>query len=279
MRLGTPTSNEYMKKVNSKIEEIQKSYQETLNILTKTVDTKVMLGDSTITQQSTFDPNMVKDYYQKIVKKLEGWTIQDITITNNEDLRRIFSKFEIREGNYLLSGHMSIQFHVLLYYKPDYRVIECQKELAEIIEQTKDSETSVADISEEFVINKLKEIGYKDLDHQNLFEVFYENDELREKIYKEIEDSTDTDFQKLSKKKMELFNELDSFLIETYQTTNVLIDDTRLVSGEEGILCTFDLEFIKDKTKEGLFDPKKMSSEVQEKIYRRLGEFLDFLKN
>lgn len=279
MRLGTPTSNEYMKKVNSKIEEIQKSYQETLNILTKTVDTKVMLGDSTITQQSTFDPNMVKDYYQKIVKKLEGWTIQDITITNNEDLRRIFSKFEIREGNYLLSGHMSIQFHVLLYYKPDYRVIECQKELAEIIEQTKDSETSVADMSEEFVINKLKEIGYKDLDHQNLFEVFYENDELREKIYKEIEDSTDTDFQKLSKKKMELFNELDSFLIETYQTTNVLIDDTRLVSGEEGILCTFDLEFIKDKTKEGLFDPKKMSSEVQEKIYRRLGEFLDFLKN
>ena len=279
MRLGTPTSNEYMKKVNSKIEEIQKSYQETLNILTKTVDTKVMLGDSTITQQSTFDPNMVKDYYQKIVKKLEGWTIQDITITNNEDLRRIFSKFEIREGNYLLSGHMSIQFHVLLYYKPDYRVIECQKELAEIIEQTKDSETNVADMSEEFVINKLKEIGYKDLDHQNLFEVFYENDELREKIYKEIEDSTDTDFQKLSKKKMELFNELDSFLIETYQTTNVLIDDTRLVSGEEGILCTFDLEFIKDKTKEGLFDPKKMSSEVQEKIYRRLEEFLDFLKN
>ena len=279
MRLGTPTSNEYMKKVNSKIEEIQKRYQETLNILTKTVDAKVMLGDSTITQQSTFDPNMVKDYYQKIVKKLEGWTIQDITITNNEDLRRIFSKFEIREGNYLLSGHMSVQFHVLLYYKPDYRVIECQKELAEIIEQTKDSETNVADMSEEFVINKLREIGYKDLDHQNLFEVFYENDELREKIYKEIEDNTDTDFQKLSKKKMELFNELDSFLIETYQTTNVLIDDTRLVSGEEGILCTFDLEFIKDKTKEGLFDPKKMSSDVQEKIYQRLEEFLDFLKN
>ena len=279
MRLGTPTSNEYMKKINSKIEEIQKRYQEILNILTKTVDTKVMLGDSTITQQATFDPNMVKEHYQKIVKKLEGWTIQDITITNNEDLRRIFSKFEIREGNYLLSGHMSVQFHVLLYYKPDYRVIECQKELAEIIEQTKDSETNVADMSEEFVINKLREIGYKDLDHQNLFEVFYENDELREKIYKEIEDNTDTDFQKLSKKKMELFNELDSFLIETYQTTNVLIDDTRLVSGEEGILCTFDLEFIKDRTKEGLFDPKKMPDNVKEKIIQRLEEFSEFLKN
>ena len=279
MRLGTPTTNEFMKKLNSKNEEIQKIYQEHLKDLTKTVKTKVMLGDSTITEQETFDPSRINQYYQNIVKKLEGWTIQDITISNNEDLRRIFSKFEIREGNYLISGHMSIQFHVLLYYKPDYRVIECQKELAEIIEQTKDSETSVADMSEEFVVNKLKEIGYKDLDHQNLFEVLYENDELREKIYKEIEGSTDTDFQKLSKKKMELFNELDSFLIETYQTTNVLIDDTRLVSGEEGILCTFDIEFIKDKTKEGLFDPKKMSADVQEKIYHRLDDFSKFLKN
>ena len=279
MRLGTPTTNEFMKKLNSKNEEIQKTYQEHLKDLTKTVKTKVMLGDSTITEQETFDPSKINQYYQNIVKKLDGWTIQDITISNNEDLRRIFSKFEIREGNYLISGHMSIQFHVLLYYKPDYRVVECQKELADIIEQTKDSETSVADMSEEFVINKLKEIGYKDLDHQNLFEVFYENDELREKIYKEIEENTDTDFQKLSKKKMDLFNELDSFLIETYQTTNVLIDDTRLVSGEEGILCTFDLEFIKDKTKEGLFDPKKMSTDVQERIFQRLDEFSKFLKN
>ena len=66
---------------------------------------------------------------------------------------------------------------------------------------------------------------------------------------------------------MGLFNELDSFLIETYQTTNVLIDDTRLVSGEEGILCTFDLEFIKDKTKEGLFDPKKFLDNVKRKLF------------
>ena len=279
MRLGAPTTNEYVKKLNSKNEEIQKDYQKALTDLTKTVKTKVMLGDSTITEQTTFDPNQIREYYQNIIKNLKDWTIQDITITNNEDLRRIFSKFEIREGNYLLSGHMSVQFHVLLYYKPDHRVIDCQKELASIIEQTKDSETSVADMSEEFVMNKLKEIGYKDLDHQSLFEVFYENDELREKIFREIEDNTDTDFQQLSKKKMDLFNELDSFLIETYQTTNVLIDDTRLVSGEEGILCTFDLEFIKDKTKEGLFDPKKISKDVQDKIFNRLDEFSKILKN
>ena len=56
------------------------------------------------------------------------------SISNNEDIRRIFSKFEIMEGNYLLSGHLSIQFHVLLYCRPDQRVLDCQKELSEIVD-------------------------------------------------------------------------------------------------------------------------------------------------
>ena len=279
MRIGTPTSNDFIKELNARNEQIQKIYQEIMTDLTKTVKIKVMLGDSTITEQTTFDPKLIDEFYQNVVKKLDDWNIQDVSISNNEDLRRIFCKFEIREGNYLLSGHMSIQFHVLLYYKPEYRVIECQKELAEVIEKTKNTETNLADMSEEFIMQKLKELGYNDLDHQKLFEVFYENDELREKIYGQIEGGTDSDFQKLAKRKMDLFNELDSFLMETYQTTNVLIDDTRLVSGEEGILCTFDLEFIKNKTKEGLFDPRKVSSEVQKNLLERLDQFTKILES
>ena len=101
------------------------------------IDAKVMMGDSTVTEQKTFDPTQVMDYFQKINNKLEEWSLQDVTITNNEDLRRIFTKFEIMEGNYLLSGHISIQFHVLLYYKPNQRVLDCQKELSEIVDLTK----------------------------------------------------------------------------------------------------------------------------------------------
>ena len=278
MRLGTKINNEFIQKLNSKNEEIQKYYLKNLKDLTKSSKLKVMLGDSTITEQTTFDPKMVQDFYQNIVKKLTNWTIQEVSISNNEDLRRIFSKFEIREGNYLLSGHMSIQFHVLLYYKPNYRVVECQKELSEIIEKTKDSETDLAQLGDQFVISKLKEMGYNDLDHQNLFEVFFNNDELGEKIFKEIENNTDVDFKELSKRKLDLFNELDNLLIETYQTSQILIDDTRLVSGEEGILCTFDLEHIKNKNKEGLFDPRKIPEKVQESILKRLEEFLIILK-
>lgn len=278
MRLGTNSSNEFLQSLNKKNQEIQKLYVDHIKNLTKTVQIKVMLGDSTVTDQSTFDPQEIKNFYDKIIKNLRDWSIQNITITNNEDIRRIFTKFEIREGNYLLSGHLSQQFHVLLYYKPEQRVIECQKELSEIIENTKDKEAELANLGDQFVINKLKELGYKDLDNQKLFEIFFNNDEVREKIYSEIEQQSDVDFQKLSKKKVELFNELDSFLMETYQTTPILIDDARLVTGEEGCLCTFDLEHIKNKNKEGLFDSKKIPQIVKQKIIERLDQIEKFLR-
>lgn len=278
MRLGTDLSNEFLQSLNKKNQEIQKLYVDHIKNLTKTVQIKVMLGDSTVTDQSTFDPQEIKNFYDKIIKNLRDWSIQNITITNNEDIRRIFTKFEVREGNYLLSGHLSQQFHVLLYYKPEQRVIECQKELSEIIENTRDKEAEIADLGDQFVINKLKELGYKDLDNQKLFEIFFNNDEVREKIYSEIEQQSDVDFQKLSKKKVELFNELDSFLMETYQTTPILIDDARLVTGEEGCLCTFDLEHIKNKNKEGLFDSKKIPQNVKQKITERLDQIEKFLR-
>ena len=277
MRLGTRSPNEFIQVLNQKNEIIQKKCLEKINDLTKMIDVKVMLGDSTITEQKTFDPKLVMDYFQKINNSLKDWSVHDVSISNNDDLRRIFTKFEILEGSYLISGHISLQFHVLLYYKPDQRVIDCQKELAKIVDLTKNKKQKLSDNGDQFVLNKLKEMGYKDFDHQKLFEVFYENDEFREKIYAEIEKDAGVDFKKLSEKKTQLFNELDSLLIETYQTSSVLIDDSRLVSGEEGCLCTIDLEFVKNETKEGLFDPRKMSNTTKENILKRLEEFEEIL--
>jgi len=279
VRLGTRTTNDFINQLNQKNEGIQKLFLSKITDLTKMIDVKVMMGDSTVTEQKTFDPKQVTDYFQKINNNLEDWSLQDISITNNEDIRRIFTKFEIMEGNYLLSGHMSIQFHVLLYYKPDQRVLDCQKELSEIVDLTKNSEQQISDNSDQFVLNKLKEMGYKDFDHQKLFEIFYENDEFREKVYTEIEKDAGVNFQELSEKKTKLFNELDSLLIETYQITPVLIDDTRLIAGEEGCLSTVDLEFVKNKNREGLFDPRKISDSVKENILKRLDDLEKIIKS
>ncbi len=279
MRLGTRSPNELIQKLNQKNEVIQKLYLSKMTELTKMIDVKVMMGDATVTEQKTFDPKQVSDYFQKINSALNEWSLQDVSITNNEDVRRIFTKFEIMEGNYLISGHMSLQFHVLLYYKPDQRVIDSQKELSEVVDLTKDKQQQISDNNDQFVLDKLKEMGYKDFDHQKLFEVFYENDELREKVFSEIQKNEGINFQELSEKKKKLFDELDSLLVETYQTSPVLIDDPRLISGEEGCLFTIDLEFIKNKNKEGLFDPRKMSEAVKESIQNRLNELENIIKS
>lgn len=278
MRLGSRSSNEYIQLLNKKNEYIQQQFLEQILSLTKLKNVQVMLGDATITEQKTFDPALVNNFYQTIIKQLKNWSVQEISISNNEDVRRIFTKFEIREGNYLISGHMSLQYHVLLYYKPDQQVIKLQKELSDIIDLTKNKEKQMSDNSDQFVLNKLKEKGYKDFDHQKLFEIFYENNEFREKIYKEIENEIEVDFQELSNKKTKIIKDLDNLLVETYQTSPVLIDDTRLITGEEGCLCTFDIEFIKNKTKEGLFDPRKMSESVKDSIIKRLDEFSKLLQ-
>jgi len=278
VRLGTRSSNDFIQSLNKKNDEIQQIFLAKAIELTKSSNVKVMLGDATITEQSTFDPKKISDFYQTVIKNLKEWSIQEVTISNNEDIRRIFTKFEIREGNYLISGHMSLQYHVLLYYKPDQRVIQLQKELSDLIDLTKNKEQQMSDNSDQFVLNKLKEKGYKDFDHQKLFEIFYKNDELSEKIYKEIEKDIEVDFQELSNKKTTLIKELDNLLVETYQTSPVLIDDTRLITGEEGCLCTLDIEFVRNKTKEGLFDPRKIPDSIKESIIKRLDEFSKLLK-
>jgi hypothetical protein len=279
VRLGSRSPDEFIQLLNKKNESIQQELLSKIVELTKTINVKVMMGDSTITEQKTFDPKQINDYLEKLNQKLIGWALQDVSITNNEDLRRIFTKFEITEGNYLISGHISLQFHVLLFYKPLQRVIECQKELAEIVDVTKNKETELSDNSDQFVLNKLKEMGYKDFDHQKLFEVFYDNEEFSKKVYAEIEKDSGEEFKQLTEKKNKLFKELDSLLIETYQTSSVLIDDARLVSGEEGCLCTLDIEFIKNNNREGLFDPRKMSGTVKENILKKLDNLQIIIKN
>ncbi len=278
MRLGIKSSDEFIQLLNNKNESIQKLFFEKMKELTRTVTVKGMLEDSTIAEQNTFDPKLVQEYFNKIIKNLSDWVSRDISITNNEDLRRIFVKFELKEGNYLLSCHMSIQFHVLLFYKLDNNVIEYQKELSEIIDKTKNIETKLAEDSDQHILEKLKEIGYKDLEHKDLFQVFYENDDLRDKIYKEIEGKSESNVQELLKRKKQLFNELDNLLMEIYQTTSVLIDDSKLVTGEEGCLCSFDLEHFKNNVKEGMFDPKKIPVRVKEKLSERLDEFIKIMK-
>ena len=62
--------------------------------LTKMIDIKVMMGDSTITEQKTFDPKLVINYFQKINSSLKDWSLHDVSISNNQDVRRILQNLK-----------------------------------------------------------------------------------------------------------------------------------------------------------------------------------------
>lgn len=277
MRLGTAESD-ILQGINERNIQIRDEFLKRFVKLTRTVPVKVMMGDSTITEQQTFDPGLLTGFLQGMAGRLKEWSVQDISTSNNEDIRRIFLKFERMAGSYLISVHLSVQFHVLLYYVPDHRVIECQKELSELVDMTKNREEQISEYGDQFVLHKLKEMGYRDLDHQSLFEIFYKNDKLREEMYRDMEDGAGVDRDDEEKKK-KLFDELDSLLLETYQVSQVMIDDARLVTGEEGCLCTIDLEFVKNNAKQGSFDPKKMPLHARKKIIECLDGILAAMKN
>ena len=124
------------------------------------------------------------------------------------------------------------------------------------------------------ILEKLKAEGYNDLDTQDLFEVFYNDDKIREKIMSEIELQTDGDLQKISQHKESLLKELDDLLLETYQMEPVLIDEARLVTGEEGCVCNIDIQIIESDQKTGLFNSEQISSNTKEKISTLIDEVL-----
>lgn len=274
MQIPTNSSDPFIKLMTEKGEKIRSVFLEGITNSTKTIPIRLMLGDSTIVDQTTFDPLLVRQYYQEILKKISYWKTQGISVVNEKDLRRLFIKFDIQEGNYLLSCHMSLQYHALLYYKPDHRVIEIQKELSEIIDETKNLEIDVSEKGNNIIQEKLKEIGQENVDQQKLFEIFFQNDKLADTLIDNVYSSMDENFQKLSKRKSDLFKELDNLLVEIYNASPVMIDEMRMIAAEEGCLCHFDLEHIKKGVKEGSFDTTKIPSKVKENLLKRMDEVL-----
>ena len=150
-----------------------------------------------------------------------------------------------------------------------------QKELSDFMDETKKHEGELTEKSDHLILEKLKAAGYKDLDPQNLFEIFYSDDKIREKIMSEIELQTDGDLQKISQRKENLLKELDDLLLETYQMEPVLIDEARLVTGEEGCVCNIDIEKIENDQKTGVFNSEQVSDSTKEKIGILIDQVLD----
>ena len=275
MRLGSKTNDEFLIKLNEKNNQIQNIFHEKIKKIAEKYQVDVMMQDGTVKKQETFDVNKIHQVYDEFAKKLQNWTLEGISSTNDEGIRRNFIKINTKADNCRISLHLSIQYHVILFYQPNYEVMKKQKELSDFMDITKKHESELTEKSDHLILEKLKAAGYKDLDPQNLFEIFYSDDKIREKIMSEIELQTDGDLQKISQRKESLLKELDDLLLETYQMEPILIDEARLVTGEEGCVCNIDIERIENDQKTGLFDSEQVSSSTKEKISILIDEVLE----
>jgi len=266
MRLGIKTDDEFFIKLDAKNIQIQNKFLEKIKKLAEKQSVDVMLQDGVVKKQETFDVEKIHQIYNSIADRLDTWTLEGISTTNDEGIRRNFIKLNTNVDDCIISLHLSIQYHVILFYQPKYEVIKKQKELSDFMDETKKQEDELTEKTDHVILEKLMAKGYKNLNTQNLFEILYKDDKIREKIMNETELQTDGDLQKINQHKENLLKALDDLLLETYQMVPILIDDARLVTGEEGCVCNIDIERIENNQKSGLIDSKKISSGTKEKI-------------
>jgi len=228
MRLGIKTDDQFLVKLNEKNEQIQDVFTDKIKKLAEKYLVGVMLQDGSVKKQETFDAQKIEPLFKNIEVGLEGWTLRGISSTNNEGLRRNFIKLDKIVENCQISLHLSLQYHVLLFYQPNYEVMKKQKELSDFMDETKKHEEELTKKSDKIILKKLKEEGYKDLDPESLFEIFYSDDKIREKIMDEIKTETSGNLDDINQHKNKLLKNLDDLLLEIYQIEPILIDELDL---------------------------------------------------
>ena len=95
--------------------------------------------------------------------------LDGISSTDDEGIRRNFIKLNTNTENCKISLHLSIQYHVVLFYQPNYEVMKKQKELSDFMDMTKKQEDELTQKSDHVILKKLRAEGYKDLDTQRSF--------------------------------------------------------------------------------------------------------------
>ena len=66
MRIGSKSKNKFFLGLDTKNQIIQNKFLKKISDATKTVNAKVMLGDSTVKEINTFDPKNIEDFFNHI---------------------------------------------------------------------------------------------------------------------------------------------------------------------------------------------------------------------
>ena len=272
----------FCRQVNAAAEKVQEAYFKAIKPSIVMHQANAMLGDGTVTQAGTFDPQKVQSFYQQLANALEDWTFSGIMKAATEDLHRLYSQFTKEADKFYISGYFGIQFHVLPYYKVDKRVLEIQKELAKISDKTASVLSIMTSTADRVLAEELEKREYANLGFEELLAKMFDDERLVEELNKRVA-AVQNQFPELEEthnKKTKLFSQLSDLVMKFYQTSPLPIDYSRLMQGEEGITNYFDIEVIKNKKmkkREAFFDTIKMSKKAAEMVTAELGNVADAL--
>ncbi len=282
MRTPIKGDDYFCRQVNAAAEKVQEAFLDAIKPAIAMRDAKAMLGDGTITQAYTFDPQNVENFLQQLGSTLEGWAFSGILKSATEDLHRIYSTFTKEAGKFYMSAYFGIQFHALPYYRVERRVIDIQKELARIEYDATSVLSNMIGAADRLLATELEKRGYINLGFDDLFARMFED----EGLIKELNEKAavvENQFPQLiasRSRKNELLSELNDLVVKFYHTSSVLIDYNRLMQGEEGITNYFDIEVLKNsktKRREALLDTTKIPKEVADILSLELGAVEEML--
>jgi hypothetical protein len=266
----------FCSKVNAAAEKVQEAFFEAIKPAIAMRQANAMLGDGTITQADTFDPQNVQNFFQQLGDVLEGWTFSGVLKSAAEDMHRLYCTFTKEADKFYISIYFGIQFHVLPYYRVDRRVIDIQKQLAKIEGRATSISSKMTAAADRVLAAELEKRSYTNLGFEELFAKMFDDEKLIEELNKKTA-AVESQFPQIGEtrnEKSELVSELNDLLIKFYQTSPVLIDYNRLMQGEEGITNYFDIEVLKNKKnkrREAFLDTIKMPKGAADMLSGELG--------
>lgn len=275
MRIPLKGSDYFSQQLDAAFEKIQEAYLEAARPAIEMRKASAMLGDGTVAQTDTFDPQNVQTFYQRLTNQLGGWLASGISKSVTDDLHRLFCQFNREVGKYHISGYFGVQFHALPYYKADRRVIEIQKELAAMAEGAAPIFADMTTKADQALRQELERRGFAELGFEELFTKMFDDEKLAEDLDRKAAsvEGEFPQFQNMGKRKNDLFVELNDLMIELYQTAPASIDYNRLMQGEEGVCTYFDVELVKNRKtnkREAVFETKKIPKKEADEVAKEL---------
>jgi hypothetical protein len=235
-----------------------------------------MLGDGTVTDTSTFDPEGLVLYFNMLSKSLKKCTSGGIVKSNSDDLHRITCQYFTQIEKYFISVFFGIQYHGLRYYKVEKRVLEIQKEIYDLTKKCSEIRNSIANVGNNMVLSELDKMGYGDLRFEDLLERMLSD----QSISNQLENRTNNllnEYPELRKSELrheDLVSELNNHIVEVYSIEPAMLDYNKLMQGQAGTVVYIDLETVtnkKSKERQAYVNFKNVNIDSQNSI-------IDFLK-